>query len=1337
MAFVQDLKAVEVIPSLHLKNSGLFRKNPWLWPKGYAFGGWIYNASVDLGFSKSPTQITLSIVMEEEKPVVQPPDHKLKQVQVPQFDINDTILGMSLTSTDPRTGRMASNFFDEQTLGNFYTIYIHGLVFNRMYLFDYNISVESNQKVLNATFKDYSVILDKIYIGLTKKQGPQRTAWENWVSAGMGKNSHARVELEAFCPNCYLEGEGFSNPAPGGWFGAGLFGRGVRGGGRGARPGFFNVEKGHIKRDCGLGSFIGRGSPWFAAAPRYFTNIVGADFDPTNPTNVRDFQCYGGNAAACSDRGYLGNVHPRVVRRQRWVPVVRYNPRDYWNRLRGVVAGGWVEPVGFTMDGGYLMIGTEEFQEKPCGEAPSVNYSFTELLDSLTVRGLNFSAITWPDGTPRHPDKNKRYRANYIGTLREVLEQWCGVFALDYYYRDNMNPLFPAVPGNNFQGFYFMDLQQGAEVAPIRNVVDPNSVLGVEFGGTAMGTSAIISYKESSTLENTFVQKSITANIKPFMVKERKKTITRYVPILPLHPLDFSLPNFSSVPYTSLLGEDFSYYKLANAFPWENPRFLPTKDQGAAATHDSRRRLWHRTNRQLWDVDISIALSRYSRELRDIYVGSRMIEYSLSHIVPTDVYPVGHKKEGEAKQYLADGAGKPTRLATDAELEANPRPNIVAKRINFPAHPTDYEKKEFDAQCEALGFQQISEVEDIMVKQNVIEILLNKQEIEDVSLDAQDYKIFVGYYDKVLHDEYVAWEQRCAEGMYKFGAIIGGTLPAYPFLPRDYFGVTDGGAGLNPGDKGLSIPKLNNSFEPDANQFPILNLEHGQRPTYSTEAFSAPYNGVLINSGNYMPTGLYFASLENPWGYTKDNFDKEWAKTFGDNACSAFNNSLNVIEAGGFAPIETQPWPEKKQSWDIGMFAPKFFDDTEQILDACEELLEQLYTDNRLVDEVSVNKWDIDYSFRNACKKVTLMVLTNVKTHPNIYFDARYLGHGAVNPEARKQRELWEIAERKRRQVSDIRNKCDRDILYEFCEEAIKERGVDDPASFVRPGWGSMNVNSCAVDPTGQYKEGFARELIGGYVTHGGFKHPGMENSRVCRLTVIRNPTTEGYVPTSDLGHYHLMDLEEDLETLPRKIFAKDIIYPMNNFRLVNDVGIRLPSSSSIYQTYSGIWNANVTIEDRMPERMEIYGEPPAGMNATAGVKVINNTIDPDMDALLDPDGRGFITKMYDQDGDAIQTIEQYHNVIAYGDTRGRPNPAGGLDNYSVVTPNNKIDLKLAGSLLNFPLFSRYCEPRNGLTSVNVSLSDGGVQTSLTFSDRPPQAPQQESILNKIGPRMI
>ena len=42
----------------------------------------------------------------------------------------------------------------------------------------------------------------------------------------------------------------------------------------------------------------------------------------------------------------------------------------------------------------------------------------------------------------------------------------------------------------------------------------------------------------------------------------------------------------------------------------------------------------------------------------------------------------------------------------------------------------------------------------------------------------------------------------------------------------------------------------------------------------------------------------------------------------------------------------------------------------------------------------------------------------------------------------------------------------------------------------------------------------------------------------------------------------------------------------------------------------------------------------------------------------------------------------------------------------------------------------------NGLNSLSLSVSDNGLTTSLSFSDRPKVLPRQEAILNKIIPRI-
>jgi hypothetical protein len=53
-----------------------------------------------------------------------------------------------------------------------------------------------------------------------------------------------------------------------------------------------------------------------------------------------------------------------------------------------------------------------------------------------------------------------------------------------------------------------------------------------------------------------------------------------------------------------------------------------------------------------------------------------------------------------------------------------------------------------------------------------------------------------------------------------------------------------------------------------------------------------------------------------------------------------------------------------------------------------------------------------------------------------------------------------------------------------------------------------------------------------------------------------------------------------------------------------------------------------------------------------------------------------------------------------------------------------------------FGSFIPYLTPLSGLTNFNVSISDNGVETNLSFANKPPVLPNQEAILNKIGPRL-
>lgn len=95
------------------------------------FGGYIFNASVDFSFSEGPTRIQISVVSDNGI-----------------YDINSTILKSSLLSPSVIT------------IGN-------QLVIDPVFLYEYEISKDGSANILNLTYVDGSILLDKIFVGLT------------------------------------------------------------------------------------------------------------------------------------------------------------------------------------------------------------------------------------------------------------------------------------------------------------------------------------------------------------------------------------------------------------------------------------------------------------------------------------------------------------------------------------------------------------------------------------------------------------------------------------------------------------------------------------------------------------------------------------------------------------------------------------------------------------------------------------------------------------------------------------------------------------------------------------------------------------------------------------------------------------------------------------------------------------------------------------------------------------------------------------------------------------------------------------------------------------------
>ena len=110
-------------------------------PPGMVFGGYIHSFSCNMGFADSPTTITLSVINEDGNySIIEP---------ISLLDYG------SLTAIDP------VSIIIEATPKN--------LNFRSMYLVSYQISESAGSKLLSLTYKDGSILLDKIQFGLLNR----------------------------------------------------------------------------------------------------------------------------------------------------------------------------------------------------------------------------------------------------------------------------------------------------------------------------------------------------------------------------------------------------------------------------------------------------------------------------------------------------------------------------------------------------------------------------------------------------------------------------------------------------------------------------------------------------------------------------------------------------------------------------------------------------------------------------------------------------------------------------------------------------------------------------------------------------------------------------------------------------------------------------------------------------------------------------------------------------------------------------------------------------------------------------------------------------------------
>jgi hypothetical protein len=1101
----QLLKGVQVVP---IGSRNQSRWSSYLvdgsFPQSSFAGGWIFASNVDIGFSERPTEIKLNIVLETID----------KAQQHAKFDINDNDLDCS-----------AGNGADE----SLFNIDFNGIVFNSFVLYSYDISIENNAKILTVTFKDYSIILDKIYVGLIKRQG--------WT---FPHSASSTLSFNVRCPDCILAGNSFT-------------------------------QEGIAYRDIAFGSYVGING-------KSYDNFVNTD------SSIDVFS--------------------------QWMDLFHRQTTPFPNKL--------------DLNGGFLIIGTEEATEERCGNLANVSYNFNELLASLRVRGLSFTGV-FPYG---QSDSDFIYKQNYNGTLREVLQQWCSDLGYSFY-----------CEGKNFVG---LSLTKPLDIESVTQIADPTTLLGSQFATNA--NSAIISYKSTSTLDNTFTQSVITENNRVRDFKVDSKSPKRYVGILPLHPIDFNIRNEDTVMRTTALGIPFFDIGWSNSFERNSPTLTKTFSLLDNRTFD--------------DTDTAIALGKYDSNLRDIFCQDQAI--------------YGNTAEKRASNFRA------------------------------------------------LGYVPLVEVTGQEMSWAIESLVRQEDTVNDICLDRRFYKVYIGYFYPEFRQQVLDWEQQAADSMYKYGIISEGLLNYFPYMSQNSLTDQSPTGGFY-GDSGTSLLRTQHTVEPNCQQYYQLRdapfkdiiLYSGLATNNDWADANYAYNdsiGLGVNipvampTGGIFPGGLFFGAINNDWGTDVEDFKRIMTMNLTDPCVQSF------AQEQSYTNIQNGITTERAQDWRLDAFTPKqtadidsFYSDYQaffqKILPVYSTLLGNVT--GSIYDRTIGTYYDLHFKQKQNCSKLHIIVLTDTRNHPNISVGFEKYGTEFVNPIVLRQ---WVDREReaiKRRMQTETQSICSISLLQEMCKNIISGQ--------YNSGTGDARFR-CIID---EDKYNFLEDSYP-------LETLLQPNSRGLNINIVKNPirnsTTDNLQATfanADInGDFYYSDIIANFLKFNQTTVNLNIIYPVSFGQQAN---------------YRGILTSQVDLENRIPEIINILGEPTNIINNRAStIKVINNTVDPDLQPQIDPYYQKFMPMMtvISGTGNIISTPQQYHDLISQ------------LDSYQLTGAWKTVDLTLAGTPDFFGSFSGYLSPVYGMTKMSISVGDNGVTTSLSFSDRPPKLPISESILNKISARI-
>lgn len=173
-------------------------------------------------------------------------------------------------------------------------------------------------------------------------------------------------------------------------------------------------------------------------------------------------------------------------------------------------------------------------------------------------------------------------------------------------------------------------------------------------------------------------------------------------------------------------------------------------------------------------------------------------------------------------------------------------------------------------------------------------------------------------------------------------------------------------------------------------------------------------------------------------------------------------------------------------------------------------------------------------------------------------------------------------------------------------------------------------------------------------------------------------------------------------------------------FKIVHANGVASNVIFPVDTPFWGYFTHSRYYKTTNPPVKKIFGEPSFEANNSLGSRIVDYDITPDIDAVMD-NSDTINLFIYSPTNNQIMHADDYYASLA------------NLNNLTVPIQKkvsltvSKTDVQSLGIPIN---------PANGLVSMSMSLSDGGLQTEMAFATRPPSIPKPEAIFSKIKFRL-